>query len=168
MGERLAENTLKDIYGRSGHNGNGAVLSGYELISRDGKAGILLHFDGAEKGFYRKKSDCEGAAKEEELIKIEALKNDSDTDGINDENVSAEYKKNVIAEYEPATGFEIGALAADGRLRWYTAQAEVLGSDIFIYNTEAEEPVRARYGNDNYFRPIFLDKEGRPIVPFWI
>lgn len=168
VGERLAENTLKDIYGLSGHNGNGAVLSGYELVSRDGKAGILLHFDGAEEGFYRKKSDCEGAAKKEELIKIEALKNKSETDGINEKNVSAEYMENVSAEYESAPGFEIGSPDADGRLHWYPAQAEILGSDIFIYNTEAEEPVSARYGNDNYFRPIFLDKEGRPIVPFWI
>lgn len=138
VGERLAENTLKDIYGISGHNGNGARLRDYEVVCRDGQNGILLHFEGAEDGFYRKKKDCEGAAKPEELIAFGG-----------DEEVCE-------------SGFEIGDTV------YYPAMAQVLGNDIFIYNPKVKEPVRARYGNDNYFRPIFLDKEGRPIVPFWI
>ena len=51
---------------------------------------------------------------------------------------------------------------------YYRAIAELAGGDIFIYNENVSGPVSARYGNDNYFRPIFLDKCGRPIVPFWI
>ena len=51
---------------------------------------------------------------------------------------------------------------------YYRAIAELADGDIFIYNENVSGPVSARYGNDNYFRPIFLDKCGRPIVPFWI
>lgn len=46
---------MKDIYGLAGYNGNGARLAGYEFTCRDGHEGILLHFSGAEDGFYRKK-----------------------------------------------------------------------------------------------------------------
>lgn len=149
VGERLAENTLRDIYGLSGHNGNGARLRAYEVVCRDGHAGIMLHFDGAEDGFYRKKKDCEGAAKPEELITFDC--------------------EEEICE----SGFEIGEgkyifEAGNKKEVYYPAKAQVLGSDIFIYSPQVDEPVRARYGNDNYFRPIFLDKEGRPIVPFWL
>ena len=151
VGERLADNTLKDIYGVSGYNGNGARLRGYEIICRNGQPGILLHFDGAEEGFYGKWQDCEGAAHQDELVSRDGC------------------------EILSGTSFEIGngtgkqALEADiERAMYYPARAQILGGDIFIYNPQATEPVCARYGNDNYFRPIFLDKKGRPIVPFWI
>lgn len=73
-------------------------------------------------------------------------------------------------------GFEIGcrniAAGSDNdkneKVTYYRAIAELAGGDIFIYNENVSGPVSARYGNDNYFRPIFLDKCGRPIVPFWI
>ena len=118
-------------------------------MCREGQNGILLHFDGAEDGFYRKKKDCEGAAKPEELIAFDG------------------------GEEICESGFEIGeekyiSEADDKKEMYYPAKAQVLGSDIFICNPSVNEPVCARYGNDNYFRPIFLDKEGRPIVPFWI
>ena len=151
VGERLADNTLKDIYGISGYNGNGARLRDYEIICRNGQPGILLHFDGAEEGFYGKWQDCEGAAHQDELVSRDGC------------------------EILSGTGFEIGngtgkqALEADiEKAMYYPARAQILGGDIFIYNPQATEPVCARYGNDNYFRPIFLDKKGRPIVPFWI
>ncbi len=151
VGERLADNTLKDIYGISGYNGNGARLRDYEIICRNGQPGILLHFDGAEEGFYGKWQDCEGAAHQDELVSLDGC------------------------EILSGTGFEIGngtekqALEADiEKAMYYPARAQILGGDIFIYNPQATEPVCARYGNDNYFRPIFLDKKGRPIVPFWI
>lgn len=151
VGERLADNTLKDIYGISGYNGNGARLRDYEIICRNGQPGILLHFDGAEEGFYGKWQDCEGAAHQDELVSRDGC------------------------EILSGTSFEIGngtgkqALEADiERAMYYPARAQILGGDIFIYNPQATEPVCARYGNDNYFRPIFLDKKGRPIVPFWI
>lgn len=149
VGERLADNTLKDIYGVSGYNGNGARLRDYEIICRNGQPGILLHFDGAEEGFYGKWQDCEGAAHQDELVSRDGC------------------------EILSGTGFEIGngtgkqALEADiEKAMYYPARAQILGGDIFIYNPQATEPVCARYGNDNYFRPIFLDKKGRPIVPF--
>ena len=151
VGERLADNTLKDINGISGYNGNGARLRDYEIICRNGQPGILLHFDGAEEGFYGKCQDCEGAAHQDELVSLDGC------------------------EILSGTGFEIGngtekqALEADiEKAMYYPAWAQILGGDIFIYNPQATEPVCARYGNDNYFRPIFLDKKGRPIVPFWI
>ena len=162
VGERLAANTLKDIYGLAGYNGNGARLAGYEFTCRDGHEGILLHFSGAEDGFYRKKEDCEGAASQEELVRV---------DNPGEKTVfGAEDSKNV------PLGFEIGCrnIAADSdndkneKVTYYHAIAELAGGDIFIYNENVSGPVSARYGNDNYFRPIFLDKCGRPIVPFWI
>lgn len=151
VGERLADNTLKDIYEISGYNGNGARLRDYEIICRNGQPGILLHFDGAEEGFYGKWQDCEGAAHQDELVSLDGC------------------------EILSGTGFEIGngtekqVFEADiEKAVYYPARAQILGGDIFIYNPQATEPVCARYGNDNYFRPIFLDKKGRPIVPFWI
>lgn len=162
VGERLAANTLKDIYGLAGYNGNGARLAGYEFTCRDGHEGILLHFSGAEDGFYRKKEDCEGAASQEELVRV---------DNPGEKTVfGAGDSKNV------PLGFEIGCrnIAADSdndkneKVTYYHAIAELAGGDIFIYNENVSGPVSARYGNDNYFRPIFLDKCGRPIVPFWI
>lgn len=162
VGERLAANTLKDIYGLAGYNGNGARLAGYEFTCRDGHEGILLHFSGAEDGFYRKKEDCEGAASQEELVRV---------DNPGEKTVfGAGDSKNV------PLGFEIGCrnIAADSdndkneNVTYYRAIAELAGGDIFIYNENVSGPVSARYGNDNYFRPIFLDKCGRPIVPFWI
>ena len=162
VGERLAENTLKDIYGLAGYNGNGARLAGYEFTCRDGHEGILLHFSGAEDGFYRKKEDCEGAASQEELVRV---------DNPGEKMVfGARDSKNV------PLGFEIGcrniAAGSDNdkneNVTYYHAIAEIAGGDIFIYNENVSGPVSARYGNDNYFRPIFLDKCGRPIVPFWI
>lgn len=171
VGERLAENTLKDIYGFGGYNGNGPVLSRYEFTNQDGHEGILLHFSGVDDGFFMKRADCEGAAKEDELVNIYAQ----------DKEMSSDSEVHV---YENS-GFEIGcvnpnaedALDADSKksadndaktVAYYRAKAQICGSDIFIYNEQVKEPVRARYGNDNYFRPIFLDKKGRPIVPFWI
>lgn len=162
VGERLAANTLKDIYGLAGYNGNGARLAGYEFTCRDGHEGILLHFSGAEDGFYRKKEDCEGAASQEELVRV---------DNPGEKMVfGAGDSKNV------PLGFEIGcrniAAGSDNdkneKVTYYRAIAELAGGDIFIYNENVSGPVSARYGNDNYFRPIFLDKCGRPIVPFWI
>ena len=151
VGERLADNTLKDIYEISGYNGNGARLRDYEIICRNGQPGILLHFDGAEEGFYGKWQDCEGAAHQDELVSLDGC------------------------EILSGTGFEIGngtekqVFEADiEKAVYYPARAQILGGDIFIYNPQATEPVCARYGNDNYFRPIFLDKKCRPIVPFWI
>lgn len=151
VGERLADNTLKDIYEISRYNGNGARLRDYEIICRNGQPGILLHFDGAEEGFYGKWQDCEGAAHQDELVSLDGC------------------------EILSGTGFEIGngtekqVFEADiEKAVYYPARAQILGGDIFIYNHQATEPVCARYGNDNYFRPIFLDKKGRPIVPFWI
>lgn len=182
VGERLAANTLKDIYGLGGYNGNGPRLSGYEFTCRDGHEGILLHFSGVDDGFYRKKADCEGAASPEELVRIDNQgektvfgagdsKNLASGFEICCRNVAADSAKNSPAN-TATDDVENGSASSDNdkneKVTYYRAIAEIAGSDIFIYNENVSEPVSARYGNDNYFRPIFLDKCGRPIVPFWI
>ena len=178
---------MKDIYGLAGYNGNGARLAGYEFTCRDGHEGILLHFSGAEDGFYRKKEDCEGAASQEELVRVDNLGEKTVFGAGDSKNVPLGFEigcRNIAADsdndkfeseaFKQLIGGSTASYACsmqgykNEKVTYYHAIAELAGGDIFIYNENVSGPVSARYGNDNYFRPIFLDKCGRPIVPFWI
>ena len=74
----------------------------------------------------------------------------------------------LISGYEGACeGFEI-AWDEKGVPVYYPAKVKLEEGALFIYNEKVRLPRYARYGNDNYYRPLLLDIKGRPLMPFWI
>ena len=151
VGERLAENVLKDIFGLHGYNGNGPQLDTYEYICRNGINGILLRFSGADEGFWRKEKDKEGAYGQGDKLVVVTSDDKCLTSGIEG----------------ACEGFEIAWNEAGVQV-YYPAKVKLVEGALFIYNEKVGLPRYARYGNDNYYRPLLLDKKGRPLMPFWI
>lgn len=145
VGERLADNILRDFFDKKEQNGNGFRLREYRRaameISGRSFPGMRLFFHGEGDGFYRRADrERRGAVQPGEAV--------------------AKLKEGALE----TSGFEISG--ADGN--FVHAKVVLAGEALFVYNETVAEPKYVRYGNDNYFLPEILDKKGRPLMPFWI
>lgn len=75
VGNRLAANVLKDIFGHTDYNGNGPRAVGYVITDYNGKAAIRIDFEGTEAGFYRNGEPLENGECELDGFEIAGIDN---------------------------------------------------------------------------------------------
>ena len=72
--------------------------------------------------------------------------------------------KELLLQEESFDGFEIAG--EDGV--YMPAKVCVDGASLVLYDEQVANPIKSRYGCQNYFKPELTDKNGRPVMPFWM